>query len=220
MFQFVYILFFIGLLTSQAFANIGIPVIGVLYPFELVALIPVIIIEFFVSKKHLKNQVTWKSNLLGVSLANIVSTIVGVPIVWLLLLGLQLLTGIYFPAWLLPLGKNFTWVIWLAVVTILIPCFFMSYWVEHKVFRFSVKKISRNNSPDNYKKAIWKANLASYFFLILVCLFLAYQEIYSGGQGINSGPLADFLERITKIIFPLLEMLINLFLKAWQYIKG
>lgn len=106
--QFVYILFFIGLLTSQAFANIGIPVIGILYPFELMALVSVIFIEFIVVNYYLKKALTRGTIFVGVGCANAISTIFGIPITWLFMLLLQFIVGL--GAWNIEiLGRNNSW---------------------------------------------------------------------------------------------------------------
>jgi hypothetical protein len=82
------LVFFIFLfLPSQASANIGLPMIFVSYPIMLVALIPIIVFEGYLSAKLLKLR--FKKSLVPSSLANCVSTILGFPLAWLLLLWFQ-----------------------------------------------------------------------------------------------------------------------------------
>jgi len=68
-------------------ADAGIPMIALTLPLMLILLIPVILIEAFLCKRWLRltNWEAMKSN----TVANLVSTIVGVPLAWAIMLGLQ-----------------------------------------------------------------------------------------------------------------------------------
>ena len=68
-------------------ADAGIPMIALTLPLMLILLIPVVVIEAFLCKRWLRltNWDAMKSN----AVANLVSTIVGVPLAWAIMLGLQ-----------------------------------------------------------------------------------------------------------------------------------
>ena len=69
-------------------ANIGIPMIVVQWPLMFATLVPVVVLETLVIHRRLR--VSWRSALLGVGKANVLSTLIGVPLAWLLMFGLEL----------------------------------------------------------------------------------------------------------------------------------
>lgn len=161
-------------------ANAGVPMIFLQMPAMLIALIPVIIIELLIAK-HL-TRLDWKKVSLGVTTANIISTIIGIPLSWGIMLGLELLTtggGVYTgplekvaavtlqAAWLIPYENDLFWMIPTAMVVLLIPAFLISVWMERLVcFRFwkSIERVS-------VKRAVWIFNAISYGIL-MVCVFV------------------------------------------------
>lgn len=67
-------------------------------------------------------------------------------------------------AWLLPYESQLYWMIPAAYVILMIPFFFVSYWIELQVnYGFIKSKIDL----DDLKKIVCNANLRSYAFLML-----------------------------------------------------
>ncbi|QHI68672.1 hypothetical protein [Tichowtungia aerotolerans] len=155
-------------------ANAGVPMIALEMPLMLIALIPVIVVELFVAKRLC--GLSWKRITLGVSAANIVSTLIGVPLSWGLMLGLQLLTtgggGYSGPlamlvavtvqaAWLLPYEEHLNWMVPTAMMVLFIPAFLISVWSERLLCQLFWKDTERTV----IKRAVWIFNLVSYGIL-------------------------------------------------------
>ena len=68
-------------------ANAGVPMIFVQWPLMGYALVPIIVVELLVFRRVL--HLGYKPALLGSALANILSTVVGVPISWGVAYGLE-----------------------------------------------------------------------------------------------------------------------------------
>ena len=62
-------------------ADIGVPMIGFYWPPAWLALIPIIVLEAWFARRDLK--ITWKIALLTTSVANSISTLLGIPIAWI-----------------------------------------------------------------------------------------------------------------------------------------
>ncbi len=169
-------------------ADAGIPMIFLAFPAMVLLLVPVVIIEGLLCKKWL-GLTTWtamKSN----AVSNAVSTIVGVPFAWAIMLALEfgtmglvdrspaiqnwnspLANVIFFflsSAWIgPPEGKS----LWLAAMVpaatlvLLIPFFFASYGLEYLVLRFMVGMPEGgppNVSYPRVRTAVRNANLITY----------------------------------------------------------
>src|SRR5580698_6792977 len=78
------------LLALPVKADAGVPMLFVTWPGMLVALIPVIVIEAWIMKRRLKLAVGEALRLTGI--ANAASAIVGIPLAWLALAGLELVS--------------------------------------------------------------------------------------------------------------------------------
>jgi hypothetical protein len=85
------IFFFILLPPDTVYANSGLPMLAISYPFFLLFLIPIVCFEaWFINKRlKLERREAFKKSFW----ANIFSTIVGIPVTWLVLLLIQLLLG-------------------------------------------------------------------------------------------------------------------------------
>ncbi len=161
-------------------ADVGLPMIYLGFPFMLVVLVPVILIECLTYKTAL--NISLKSTLLPVGTANLISTIVGYPLAWTILLALELLTthgsalGVATSfqkflsvtlqsAWLFPYEKELYWMVPVAGLVGLIPTFFISVYLEAAV----VRRFWRTSLYE-FKKLSWKANLNSYALLAFIIL--------------------------------------------------
>ncbi len=167
-------------------ANIGIPMIVVQWPLMFATLVPVVVLETLVIHRRLR--VSWRSALLGVGKANVLSTLIGVPLAWLLMFGLEL--GIFIPfsiavdrwewqvdgpiwsllgslvsaAWIVPDKQEFQWLASVAIAVLLVPCFFLSVAVERR----SCLQTWREVSPEDVRRGVFIANLMSYSLLFLL----------------------------------------------------
>lgn len=176
------------LISSTAHANIGLPMIVIAWPIFWFALIPIILIEWMIVNKDLTDKIGKIESLTTVTIANLVSTTIGIPLAWLIALYLQLIIpggdgsypGLTFfwkmllgvtiqAAWLLPYENELYWMIPVTFIVLLIPFFLVSYWIES---RLSYKILKRKVDGLSVYKTIWKANIMSYAFLL--CLSIVY----------------------------------------------
>jgi hypothetical protein len=174
-------------------ADVGIPMIFIQWPLMLCALVPVIAIEAEVTRRQL--MLPYRKAFAGAAKANILSTLVGVPLAWAIMLAVEFAT--IFPvalaaekfhwrmespvfyvfyvlgiAWTGPAGKSeSTWPIALAAALLLIPTFFVSIRLE--------RRSCRRSWPDldaaAVDRSVWFANLASYSLLfVAACMWLGW----------------------------------------------
>jgi hypothetical protein len=165
-------------------ADAGVPMLFFTLPVMLMLLIPIILLEGFLCKKWL-DLTTWeamKSN----AVSNLASTIIGVPVAWAVMLGLEFgamglaekshaidnwhspLANLIFlllgSAWIGPPEKD-GWLVPAATLVLLIPFFFASYGMEYLVIKFMVGM--PEGGPPNLayprvRIAVRNANLISY----------------------------------------------------------
>jgi hypothetical protein len=166
-------------------ADAGIPMIALTLPLMLIALIPVIAIEGFLCKKWLGLTISEAMKCNAVS--NVVSTIIGVPLTWAVMLGVQfgamasfdqsttvqnwnspLATVILFlfhSAWIGPAeGKNVWWIP-AAILVLLVPFFLASWGLEYAVIAYMVGMPEGGPPKLEYphvKLAVRNANLVTY----------------------------------------------------------
>jgi hypothetical protein len=162
-------------------ADAGVPMLFVEFPAMLFALVPVIAAEFLVAKKYL--SVTPKSTLKGIVVANLVSTIFGFPLLWILLVVAELSFGgggahglatlsqrIYAVTvqapWLIPYESDLSWMIPVAGLYLLVPAFFVSVFLE----RWVCQKLWKNQNPEELRKFSWIAHIVSYPVLLILSL--------------------------------------------------
>jgi hypothetical protein len=165
-------------------ADAGLPMIFVTFPLMLLALIPVILVEIRVAEPKLEGASGKPAWAIGV--ANVVSTIIGVPIAWAAMLGVELLAAnfnlfgnaqrltamdvILGAAWTGPPDRSDQWIVPAAAMILLIPTFFVSWYLE----AFIVAKMVEPEWPI-VRAAMLKANLASYALLFACgCAWLIF----------------------------------------------
>ncbi|HBH27131.1 MAG TPA: hypothetical protein DDX54_07005 [Rhodospirillaceae bacterium] len=180
------------LLPSLALANAGVPMIFISMPLMLAALVPIIAIEAFVLARSL--NLSGKSAALASLTANAASTLVGVPLTWVVLVLVQVLTGGGFAygmvrlltkilavtwqaPWLIPYADDLYWMIPTAQLVLLIPFFFASWFVEHKIVRW----MWRDLDPAVARAAVWRANLITYGLLAVFVLGVLVWAIWTQG---------------------------------------
>jgi hypothetical protein len=160
-------------------ADAGVPMIFLEYPAMLCGLLPVILAEFLVARRML--QLSRREALKGVAAANLLSTIVGFPLLWVLLVVMELCVGgggahglstiwsrIYAVTvqapWLIPYESDLKWMIPLAALYLLVPAFFASVYLERWIcFRFW-----RGQDRNGIRRFSWVAHYVSYSVLIVV----------------------------------------------------
>ena len=144
----------------------------------LVALLPIIALETFLARRWI--QLERPRIFKGVAMANVVSTLVGVPLAWGVMLGLELATtdgsayvldspsaiiktAVLGAAWLPPpdMGDP-AWIFPLASLVLLVPAFFLSVLLE----RFVLVRKWKTVPKAQITKTVWKINIASYIALV------------------------------------------------------
>ena len=163
-------------------ADIGVPMIFLTLPLMACALVPVIFVEVWVGKPML--QTSYRRSTWVFAVANVVSTIIGIPAAWALMLLLELGTGPIlgrlFPSsaapsllekaafvilgspWLGPAGSDLFWMVPLAAMILLVPSFFASWYIEALI----IDQMVEAEWPTVFS-ASFKANLASYALLFV-----------------------------------------------------
>lgn len=172
-------------------ANAGVPMIFITLPPMVVLIIPVILIEFLIARKTVTNA-TQQKRWIGITSANLVSTFIGWPVAWIVLVLLQMITGgggahgLNSPIgvilsvtqqapWLIPYESDLYWMIPLAMFVLLIPFFFASVFSERLILRLIWKDVSR----EEITRFSWVGHLYSYAFLFLVVLIYGAYSISS-----------------------------------------
>ena len=176
------------------FADAGVPMIFLTFPAMVVLLLPIIALEAWIYRRLL--PIDMKTAAKSSSIANIASTIVGIPIAWgatlLFEFGLfwaitkfpgsdQLMNNwgrsplmrvvgtILASAWLGPDEKHLYWMIPLAVIVLMVPSFLISVWIEARIVDhiIDLPEAKSDNALSNpVRVAVWKANVVSYGLLI------------------------------------------------------
>lgn len=161
-----------------AIANIGVPMVAVFLPPLWLSLVPVIAIEAWVVTRLL--DLSAKKSVTGVALGNVLSTLVGIPLMWLVLATVQgvfaggargLATAgqkIYAVTvqapWLIPYEEDLGWMIPLALVVLALPAYLLSVLIEWRALLPFVEASNRHRALH----AVSLANAASYVLLALL----------------------------------------------------
>jgi hypothetical protein len=180
--------------VTPVLADMGIPMILIELPAMVCVLIPVIIIEALLVRCWV--PLSYRGAFRGSALANLVSTVAGVPAAWLSMLVLQFAIG--FPlflageklhwnmnspvivvlaflmsaAWAGPsYGLPMAFIFAVSCAVLLVPTFFVSVWLERPICFKAWPAADR----ESVRRAVFKANLASYGLLfLLACGWIGY----------------------------------------------
>ncbi|MES9970698.1 MAG: hypothetical protein ABW092_11750 [Candidatus Thiodiazotropha sp.] len=142
------------------------------------SIIPIILLEALYLGRRLGLKAARAAKTATIS--NLVSTLAGVPLTWLLLVVLQIVTGggrafgldtvlgkvlavTFQAAWLIPYESDLYWMIPAAGLVLLVPFFFVSWWSEYWVS----KKILEDHPAQRVKLTVRNANLMTYALLAL-----------------------------------------------------
>jgi hypothetical protein len=159
-----------------AYANAGVPMLFLAMPAFVISLVPIIAIEAVYISKSLELPIG--QSLKTVSISNVVSTIVGIPITWFLLVVIQMVTGgggaygidtvmgkvlavTWQAPWLIPYEDDLNWMIPVAGLVLLVPFFFVSWWSEY----FVSKNINKTLPLLSIRSKVRNANLITYTLL-------------------------------------------------------
>jgi len=181
------------------FANAGVPMIFIQWPLMLVALVPIIAVEAWLIRRW--TPVSSREALIGVAKANLLSTLIGVPLAWLVMLVIELAVLAPVPmlserfhlefqgpvwgvlefllsvAWLAPYEGNLHWMVPAAVGLLLVPCFYASVVIE----RWACLRTWRTVDPTAVRRGVFRANFASYLLLFaLACGYVGFQLATKG----------------------------------------
>jgi hypothetical protein len=142
-------------LASPAWADVGLPMLVVVWPVSWVLLVPIVVAEWLVARRVVPAAVPKRFR--GVVLANVVSTLVGIPVTWAGLVLVELVAGLLVSLtarqvrlgaevsnllmvtlsapWIPPFESKLDWMVPAAALTLLVPFYFMSVAVEARVFQ-------------------------------------------------------------------------------------
>jgi hypothetical protein len=174
--------------ATPAYADMGIPMLAWAWPWMIISLIPIIMIESLYIRRSLK--LSFGRALKVMSIANIESTLIGVPITWVAWVIIEIILGymgtlvfenfhVSLPesaslllaltvgaAWFTGAQSNLYWMVPTASLVLLIPFFYVSWLFERR----RTKRLLREYDPVNIKKATFIANLCSYGLLFAIVL--------------------------------------------------
>lgn len=160
--------------------NVGLPMIIPSIVLMVVALLPIVFIEAYVVRTML--ALSFRKAVLPVAIANLVSTLIGIPITWFLLMLLEFASVTSLGAftdqniwtslfsvtlgapWVYPGHNDEKWIILGAMLFLLLPYAIMSWFVEY----FVIRKVPRElieASSQALKRSVGIANLVSYCLL-------------------------------------------------------
>ncbi len=160
--------------------NMGLPMIIPSIVLMVVALFPIVFIEAYVVKTML--ALSFRKALLSVAIANLVSTFIGIPITWFLLMLLEFASVTSLGAftdqniwtslfsvtlgapWVYPGHNEEKWIILGAMLFLLLPYAIMSWFIEYLVIR-KVQREQIKASSQALKHSVGIANLVSYCLL-------------------------------------------------------
>lgn len=175
--------------ARPVYADAGLPTIVAIWPWSMILLLPVLIVEMVAALHILRRPL--KLCLCLSATANTVSTLVGIPFVWSAFFVLEIATGWGWAGtdtgvlsevlaitlqspWLVPsiTGDPQSWMLPAAVAFLCIPFFFASVLIEYVTARV----ILGSNDVRAMKRWSWLANVLSYGAIFI---FLIVQAIRS-----------------------------------------
>jgi hypothetical protein len=162
------------LFPTVARADAGIPMLPVAYPVILLFLIPVVAIETIYIRQRLRTR--WRNTIAATAGANLVTMLLGFPLVWIFLVALQFLSTDFLDRthsaalitvltapWPVPAYGD-PWAVPVAFVLLLVPAFLLSAFVEGLL----LNSFHWLHSDRPSTRTVWMANVFSYVFLAAV----------------------------------------------------
>jgi hypothetical protein len=181
------VIVFLLVFPSVAYANAGLPMLAIVWPLSVPAFIPVVAIESWAIRRTLR--IPWRVAVPTMVKANLFSTLIGIPLAWVASVAIEFLLAflvtsvtssrsypphsigevgrvILAAPWLGPFREGAYWIIPLAMIVLLVPFFFASFWTE----AWYVARTLSPSAPEQGRRAIWNANLFSYALLFIACV--------------------------------------------------
>ena len=170
------------LVPCLAHANVGVPMLALAWPAQCLALIPIVLLECELLRRPLK--LPFRQMLWPITKANLISTLVGVPVAWLVMLtplmvvsfGFSLLpTSSTIPSFVEYLLLPFTaawitgtssWQIYFAFVVLTVPFCIVSIFLEEGVLR----KLLSDRDHSTIHSLTVRANVWSYALLSVLAI--------------------------------------------------
>jgi len=188
--------------------DIGLPMIAVYWPLAWLAFIPIVLVEAYIGFRTL--DIRFGRAVIASTVANLFSTLLGIPLTWFVLALLELLAfgsarGFETPfqkiyavtvqsPWLMPYAEQSYWMIPVAAVVLSIPMYAMSVLSEYVIARRLFQTIDR--------KLIWrwqlKGNALSY--ALLVCVIIGV-TLFGDYFGWLYKPFAAIINFIIDLLF-------------------
>ena len=184
-----------AIMPTSVYADIGLPMVAIYLPPAWLALIPIILIEAAVGIWLYNIPV--KRAIIGQSVANCLSTLVGIPVTWAILALLQLrffgtalgldsipkrvyAVTIQAP-WLIPYEDDLRWMVPISFAVLTIPFCLMSIGVENAVLR----RVLHDIPKQTVRAWAIRANIASYMFLLaLMAIALRWPDPFKQTFGV------------------------------------
>jgi hypothetical protein len=174
-------------------ANFGLPLLLFQLPAMLMALVPIIYLEVWAVRSRL--NLSRRHTFGAVTTANLVSTLIGIPVAWFILMVLQQMSGPgmksfikYFHndqnsplwaafslltgfTWISPRPENRYWMVPIAAALMLLPSYLASVWLERPICR----RWWSHLDPALVSQAVTHANRLSYAALFFfTCVWLVW----------------------------------------------
>ena len=168
----------------QLLADIGLPMIGLYWPPAWLAFVPVVVIEAWWARRVLGNG--WKKAIASTSAANVISTLIGIPLAWFIWSTIELrffgtalgldnaAKSIYAvtvqAAWLVPYEEHLWWMIPVASLVLTGVFFAGSVLVEWPVMTC----FQRQADARSLRRWAWKGNMLSYTIVLAFVMVSLY----------------------------------------------
>jgi len=165
---------------TQVFANAGLPMVAVYLPPAWLGLIPIIAIEAALGVWRF--GVPPRRAFLAQAVANCLSTLVGLPLTWMVLALIEMFffgsaIGLNSPVrrvyavtvqspWLIPYERDLWWMIPASAIVLTVPFYAMSVLVEYRVVRRLVPDLPQ----PVVRSWVVRANVVSYVMLLVVVI--------------------------------------------------
>lgn len=165
-----------------AHANAGVPMLALAWPAQWLALVPIVLLECEISRRQL--QLPFRRMLWPITKANLVSTLVGVPVAWLVMLTPLMVVGfgfslvpdgvdiprsvelLLFPLTAAWVAGSSPWEVYFAFVILTVPFCVVSIFLEEGVLR----KLLPEQGRSSIRAVTVRANVWSYVLLSICAI--------------------------------------------------
>jgi len=185
---------------TPVLADVGLPMIFVQLPMMVLALVPVILVEGLLIRRWVSQS--HRDTFWGVTKANVLSTLIGVPAAWLAMLIVEFVIGyplvlaadkfhwsaeslalkvsmfLLTAAWVGPPNEGSeVLTVAAASAVLLVPSFYISVWIERRACLRAWPSVD----PQSVRRGVFFANVASYGVLfLLACAWITYELMRRG----------------------------------------